>query len=138
MLTPGAAGGPASFATRRSAGLVPAVTGSEESDLVTDRSVEATTAVGSVAESLVPSRSASFPETVAVFDRSAVRAGFTCTVTWTVVLPPEARPPIVQVTVPPDSAPPASAETKEVPAGTGSVMVTPVAAEGPALWATIV
>ena len=78
------------------------------------------------------------PETVAVLERSAVRAGFTWTVTWTVVLAPEVRPPRFQVTVPPDSTPPASAETNEVPAGTGSETVTPVAAGGPSLWATIV
>src|SRR6185437_8990460 len=102
------------------------------------RSPEVATTVGSVAELLVASGSASFPETVAVLDRSVVLAGFTCTVTWTVVLPPAASPPRVQVTVPADSEPPASAETKEVPAGTGSEMLTPVAADGPSLWATIV
>src|SRR2546428_7927100 len=46
--------------------------------------------------------------------------------------------PIFQVTVPPDSLPPPSADTNEIPAGTGSVNVTPVAPDGPLIVTTIV
>ncbi len=46
-----------------------------------------------------------------------------CTVPET----PEFRFPMLQVTTPPDSVPPAVAETKVVPAGTVSRIRTPVA-----------
>ena len=70
--------------------------------------------------------------TLAVFDSAAVRDAATATVTVTDVEAPEAKVPRFQVTVPPDSVPPPVAETNDVPAGTTSVRVTPVAEEGPA------
>ena len=42
-------------------------------------------------------------------------------------------PPTDQVTTPAESTPPPVADTNVVPAGIGSVTVTPVASEGPAL-----
>ena len=53
------------------------------------------------------------------------------TVKWTVVLPPAATVRPDHVTVPLEFVPPPSAETKLVFAGTGSVIVTPVAAALP-------
>jgi hypothetical protein len=41
--------------------------------------------------------------------------------------------PTFQVTTPAERVPPPVAETNEVPAGSGSLMTTPVAAVGPAL-----
>ena len=46
-------------------------------------------------------------------------------------MPPSARVPRFQVTVPAASTPPPSAETNEVPAGTASVTTTFVASDGP-------
>src|SRR6185503_3734749 len=53
------------------------------------------------------------------------------TVKCTVVLPPAATERLDHVTVPPTFVPPPSAETNVVFAGTGSVIVTPVAAALP-------
>ena len=117
---------------------VPAVTGSTESVFVMERSALVATAVGSVAESFVPSGSRESEDTVAVFERSAARAGSTCTVTVTASVSPFASVPIFHVTTPPDSVPPTVAETKVAPAGSGSEMRTLAALEGPALWTVIV
>ena len=76
--------------------------------------------------------------TDAVFDRSAVRPPFTCTVTCRVAVAPSATVPRFQVTVPPASRPPLSADTKLVPAGTSSVTTTFVASDGPSFATTSV
>ena len=110
---------------------MPAITGSVVSDLVMERSAEVFTVVVSVAELLPGVGSDWLPLTVAVFDRSAVLEWFTVTVSVRDVLAPLASAPIDQVTVPAASEPPPEAETKLVPAGIGSEMLTPVASEGP-------
>ena len=77
-------------------------------------------------------------ETVAVFERSAVRAGSTCTVTVTVAEPPFVIVPRFHETTPRNSVPPPVAETNDAPAGIGSETPTLVAPEGPALLTVIV
>src|SRR5436309_2836442 len=70
-------------------------------------------------------------ETDAVLLIAVVRLGSTFTVRWTVVDAPLASAPMLHVTVPPDSVPPPSADTNEVPAGTASLIATPEASLGP-------
>ena len=55
-----------------------------------------------------------------------------------VVLAPFASAPTLQVATPPDSVPPPSADTNDVPAGIGSVTTTPVESEGPSFATTSV
>src|SRR5437764_1082550 len=100
-------------------------------------SAEVTTWVVSVAELLVRFGSGVVELTLAVFERSASRSGLTCTVMCRVV---ERRPrsPRFQLTVPAVLVPPASAETKLAPAGTGSLIETLRAKEGPELVTVIV
>ena len=57
----------------------------------------------------------------------------TRTTSWTDPEAPATRLPMVQVTVPPDGAPPPVAETNEVLLGRVSVMTTPVALALPVL-----
>src|SRR5437870_3040948 len=95
------------------------------------RSAEVFTVVVSVAELLAGVGSVVVALTVAVFDRLEVRDELTLTVNVREVLAPLARPPIAQVTVPADNAPPPEAVTKLVPAGIASEMLTPVASDGP-------
>src|SRR5437763_973595 len=120
-----------SFPTRRSSDLVPAVTGSGLSDLVIETSAEVATVVASFAELLVVSGSEVVELTEAAFERTAGLLSSTWTVMCRTVVP-GARSPRFQVTVPATFKPPLSAETKLVPAGTGSVAWTLWAKEGPA------
>ncbi len=109
--------------------------------MVIDRSAEedgCLTEVVSVAELLPELGSDVSAETEAVLEMSATREGSTWTTRVSVSLAPLASAPIDQVTVPKDRLPPLSAETKEVPAGSGSLTVTPVASEGPLLLTPIV
>src|ERR687888_132839 len=114
--------------------LLPASTGSGESDLVTDRSAEVLTFVVSVAELLPGVGSETFEVTLTVLVMSAVREESTLTTKVTCAEPPEAIVPRDQVTVPAVFVPPPVAETKLVPAGIGSDRLTPVASDGPALF----
>ena len=95
------------------------------------RSVEVPTVVASVAELLPGVGSVVVALTVAVLERAAVLEELTLTVSVRDVLAPLARPPIAHVTVPAASEPPPEAETKVVPAGIASEMLTPVASDGP-------
>jgi hypothetical protein len=56
----------------------------------------------------------------------------------TVRLPPTTRLPKLQITVPLASLQPGKTESKIRPAGTASVMLTPLAAPGPLLLTVIV
>ena len=114
------------------------MTGSASSDFVIDRSACSSTAVASVASSFEPSGSVTSELTLAVFDSPAVRSSSTCTVTCRVAEAPSASVPRFQVTMLAASSPPLSAETKLVPAGSGSVTTTFVASEGPSLVTTSV
>ena len=73
-------------------------------------------------------------ETVAVFAMLPAVPGAVVTMSKAAVAP-LAREDAVQVTVPLLSAQPVSAETKTTPVGSGSEMVTLVAASGPLLVA---
>src|SRR5919201_687444 len=99
--------------------LLPASTGSGESDLVTDRSAEVLTFVVSVAELLPGVGSATFEVTLTVLVMSAVREESTLTTKVTCAEPPEAIVPRDQVTVPAVFVPPPVAETKLVAGRSG-------------------
>jgi hypothetical protein len=133
-VTPVASAGPSFEISIVYVRSLPAITGSGESDFVTDRSAEDAsdeTVVVSVAVSLLESGSEVVALTVAVLDRSATCPASTFTVRVREVLVPAARAPIVQVTLPAASVPPPDAETNVVPAGIGSETVTPAASDGP-------
>src|SRR5437899_659750 len=76
--------------------------------------------------------------TVAVFGRSAVREGSTVTTRVRDTLAPLARFPIAHVSVPAASDTRTEEETKVLPAGIGSEMLTPVASDGPSFVMPIV
>ena len=116
---------------------MPAVTGSGLSDLVIERSAAVLTTVASVAEWSPGVGSVVVEVTEAVFERSARRLGSTLTTMCRTVVP-AGRSPRFQVTVPATFEPLLSAETKLVPAGTGSVTCTERANEGPPLVTVIV
>src|SRR5437763_1506903 len=111
------------------------MTGSGLSLLTIDTSALVTTVVPCVELSFPTRRSSDLLLTEAVSDRFAVCAELTFTVTLTEVLAPLARVRRRQ-----DSGhlrasytPPPVAETKVVPAGSGSEAVTPKASDGPLL-----
>jgi len=121
---------------------LPAVTGSGESVFVTATSADTTTVVVAVAESFDGSGSLTPELAVAVLERTvaAVTPGPTCTVTVTLADPPFTSAPRLQLTVvvPVHDPCDATADTKEVPAGTGSVSVTFGASDGPVFETPIV
>src|SRR5689334_16174893 len=101
------------------------------------RSAAVFTWVASLADSSPGFGSVVVEETLAVLVRFASRAGLT----WTVGRKSAGRrrrSPSDQLTVPAVLVPPASAETKEVPAGTASETCTLRATEGPLLVTVIV
>src|SRR5439155_301802 len=108
------------------------MTGSGLSDLVIERSAAVLTRVVSVAAWSPGVGSVVVEVTEAVFERSAKRDGSTLTTMCRTVVP-AGRSPRFQVTVPATFEPLLSAETKLVPAGTGSVTRTLRANEGPPL-----
>src|SRR5712691_382720 len=113
--------------------LLPASTGSGESDLVSVRSAEVLTAVASIAV-LSAVLGSNTPEVVlAVLEMLAVREGSTLTTSVTDLLAPEVIVVRFQPTTPAASVPPFEAETKLVPAGIPSDRLTPVASDGPPL-----
>src|SRR5437867_4306580 len=117
---------------------VPAATIVVLSVLVIDRSACRSTPVVSVAEVLPGVGSVVVLETVAVLDRLAVRDGSTFTTSVSVIESPGFMSPRLQFTVPAAFVPPWSAETKLVPAGTGSDTVTERATDGPPLFVTTI
>jgi hypothetical protein len=110
----------------------PALTGSGESVFEIDRSAEVLTVVACVALLFALEGSDVLVATVAVLEMFVVRFALTFTTRWRSVDAPDARSPRFQVTVPAVFVPPLSAETKLVPAGSGSVTVVLCAVEGPA------
>src|SRR6478672_3796319 len=96
-----------------------------------ERSARVATAVPSMAEWSPRVGSVVVEDTVAVLDRAAVRDGSTFTTRLSVTVAPGFMSPRVQFTVPAVFVPPLSAETKLVPAGTGSATVTLRATDGP-------
>src|SRR5947208_1631066 len=116
--------------------LLPASTGSGESDLVSARLAEVLTVVSSVAV-LSEVSGSNTPEVVlAVLEMFVVRDESTFT-TWTLSLH-DALPILVRFhpTTPAVRVPPPVAETKLVPAGIASDRLTPVATAGP-LFVTV-
>src|SRR5262245_49327046 len=106
--------------------LLPAVTGSGASLLVTDKSVDGTIVVDSLAELLSTTGSVVAAETLAVLVTVALTDGKVVTLMVTVVLPPAARVPKPQVMVPTSSVQvgdPGADDTKMTPAGNVSVSV---------------
>ena len=121
--------------------MFPAATGSGESVLVTVTSAAVVTVVIAEAELLVASVSSLVVATVAplAITVPAARDGATCTVSVTVAEPPGASVPREHVTVavPEQDPVDGTADTRVVPAGTGSVTVTPSAASEPLFVAVI-
>src|SRR5438094_975998 len=116
--------------------LVPASTGSGESDLVSARLAEVFTVVSSVAV-LSEVSGSNTPEVVlAVLEMFVVREESTLTTRVTVSL--HDALPIFRFhpTTPAVRVPPPVAETKLVPAGIASDRLTPVASDGP-LFVTV-
>jgi hypothetical protein len=119
--------------------LPPVVTGSGESESVSDRSACAVVAVVAAAELLEAFESADVPETDAVAAIEPVAPGlaFTTNEKSCGELTARLGPVHVIVPVPPtsgvvhDQPPGALADTKVVCAGTGSVSVAPTASSGP-------
>jgi hypothetical protein len=116
----------------------PTEIGSTSSVFVSARSADVATAVPWVAESFATFVSVVLVETVAVFDSAAVREALTWTVRVRTAFAPDASAPMFHVTVPPPSAPPFEADTKDVPTGSGSEIWTLFAVEGPAFAAVSV
>jgi hypothetical protein len=113
-------------------------TGSGESSFAIFMSAFGAMVVVADAVLLLELGSISFPATFAVF--VTVGGMFALTTIVIVAVPPLTREPIVQVTVVvPLHAPTVEdEETKLTPAGSVSVIVTPVAASGPLFVTTIV
>src|SRR5712691_10590063 len=118
--------------------LLPASTGSGESDLVSARLAEVLTVVSSVAELFVRSGSKVVEDAEAVLEMSAVSEGSTFTTRTTTAFVPAGTVPSDQETVPAVLVPPLFADTKLVFAGTWSVRLTPRASDGPPLCTVIV
>jgi hypothetical protein len=130
--TPWASDGPAFVTVSVYVSVAPTEIGSTSSVFVIARSALVATVVPCVAESFALFVSVVLVETVAVFDNAAVREALTCTVSVRTTFAPEASVPMFHVTVPPDGEPPFDAETKLVPAGSGSEIWTFCAVDGPA------
>src|SRR5712691_3591928 len=113
--------------------LLPASTGSGESDLEIRRSAEVLTAVVSVAELFTVLGSATAEVVVAVLEMAVVREESTLTTSVTVLKDPAVIVVRSQPTTPAVRVPPPVAETKLVPAGIASDRLAPVASEGPSL-----
>src|SRR5438552_3708542 len=116
--------------------LLPASTGSGESDLVSARLAEVLTVVSSVAV-LSEVSGSNTPEVVlAVLEMLVVREESTLTTRVTDLLAPLVRSDECRAGTAAVRVPPPVAETKLVPAGIASDRLTPVASDGP-LFVTV-
>src|SRR5438552_3481501 len=116
--------------------LVPASTGSGESDLVSARLAEVFTVVSSVAVFSEASGSNSTLSYTTLFRSFVVREESTLTTRVTDLLAPDVIVVRFHPTTPAVRVPPPVAETKLVPAGIASDRLTPVASDGP-LFVTV-
>src|SRR2546422_345581 len=117
--------------------LLPASTGSGESDLVSARLAEVLTVVSSVAV-LSEGSGSNTPEVVlAVLEMLVVREESTFTTRVTDLLAPLVIVVRFHPTTPAVRVPPPLAETKLVPAGIASDRLTPVASDGPLFFLMI-
>jgi hypothetical protein len=138
IVTPWASDGPALLAVRVYETFEPRATGSAASVFVSERSADVLTVVPCVDELFAAFVSVVVVVTVAVFVSAVVRFALTVTVIVRLTLAPGARSPIDHDTVPAVFVPPFEAETNVVPAGTGSLIETLCAVDGPAFETFIV
>src|SRR5437773_2730850 len=111
--------------------LLPASTGSGESDLVSARLAEVFTAVASIAV-LSEVSGSNTPEVVlAVLEMLVVREESTFTTRVTDLLAPEVIVVRFQPTTPAEGVPPPAAETKLLPLALPAALPTAVASDGP-------
>jgi hypothetical protein len=132
--TPVAADGPALLTPKVYVSSCPDDTGSGASDFVIERSATGFTVVAAPAELLAGVGSLTLEDTLAVFVIVPVDWGVT--LIWTLAPAPLAMVPSGHVTVPPDCEQlPCDdvADLNVTPLGSVSLMLTPVALEGPAL-----
>jgi len=113
--------------------LLPAATGSGPSVALTVSTGRELTVVKAVAAVAGVVSAESMTAALLVIVVPLASELLTRTVICTEPVTPEARPPTVHVRVPPDSVPPAVADTKVVFAGTASVMTTELAEATPPL-----
>src|SRR2546428_592853 len=113
--------------------LLPASTGSGESDLEIRRSAEVLTAVVSVAEFFFNDTATTEIYALSLHDALPICEESTLTTSVTVLKDPDVIVVRSQPTTPAGTLPPSLPETKPVPVWIASDRLTPVASEGPSL-----